>query len=169
MEMSKEEKDMPKNIQNPNIGIDEEARKRLADGLHTFLADSYTLYLKTQNFHWNVSGPMFAQLHLLFETQYKDLASAADLIAERVRALGFFVPSTFKEFTRRSTISEPEGIPSTQDMLSQLIEGNEISARTARGLFPMAEKVGDQATCNLLADRMQQHEKNSWMLRSQLS
>ena len=151
-----------------NIGIEEDDRKEIAEGLSRLLADTYTLYLKTHNFHWNVTGPMFQTLHLMFETQYNELALAVDLIAERIRALGVPAPGTYAEFSRLSSIAEGEGVPSAEDMIRQLVEGQEAVVRTARSIFPVVEKANDEPTADLLTQRMQVHEKTAWMLRSLL-
>jgi starvation-inducible DNA-binding protein len=132
------------------------------------LADTYTLYLKTHNFHWNVTGPMFQTLHLMFETQYTELALAVDLVAERIRSLGFPAPGTYKQYAALSSIKEEEGIPKAQDMIRLLVEGQEAVVRTARSLFPAAEAARDEATADLLTQRIQLHEKTAWMLRSLL-
>ena len=154
--------------QSINIGIDTAKREEIAGGLSRFLADTYTLYLKTHNFHWNVTGPMFQTLHLMFETQYNELALAVDLVAERIRALGLPAPGTYKEFVQLSTIKEEDGVPKAQDMIRKLVDGHETTARTAREVFKVAEGVSDQPTCDLLTQRMQVHEKTAWMLRSLL-
>lgn len=151
-----------------NIGIEERDRKEIANGLSRLLADTYTLYLKTHNFHWNVTGPMFQTLHLMFETQYTELAAAVDLIAERIRALGFPAPGTYSEFTELATIKEERGVPSAEKMIQLLVEGQETVVRTARSIFPSVEKVNDEPTADLLTQRMQVHEKTAWMLRSML-
>lgn len=151
-----------------NIGIDEKDRKEIAHGLSRLLADTYTLYLKTHNFHWNVTGPMFQTLHLMFETQYTELATAVDLIAERIRALGVPAPGTYAEFAELSSIKEEKGVPSADKMIRLLVEGQEAVVRTARSVFPLAEKVSDETTADLLTQRMQVHEKTAWMLRSLL-
>lgn len=151
-----------------NIGLDEDHRHKIVDGLSRLLADTYTLYLKTHNFHWNVTGPLFQSLHLAFESQYIELADAVDLIAERIRALGFPAPATYREFIKLTSIKEPEGVPSAQDMVRELVESHEIVIRTARETFSIAEKANDQATVDLLTDRMLTHEKTAWMLRSSL-
>jgi len=151
-----------------NIGIDAKQREKIAQGLSRLLADTYTLYLKTHNFHWNVTGPMFNTLHLMFETQYDELALAVDLIAERIRALGLPAPGSYREFTKLTTIPESEGSPDALDMVRQLAEGQEAVARTARSVFPGADAANDQPTADLLTQRMQVHEKNAWMLRSLL-
>jgi starvation-inducible DNA-binding protein len=151
-----------------DIGINKKDRAKIADGLSRLLADSYTLYLTTHNFHWNVTGPMFNTLHLMFEGQYNELALAVDLIAERIRALGFPAPGTYKEFQKLTSMSEPEGVPNAQEMIRQLVLGQEAVVKTARSVVPVADKVGDEPTLDLLTQRMQIHEKNAWMLRSLL-
>ncbi|HWV15176.1 MAG TPA: Dps family protein [Cellvibrio sp.] len=153
---------------NINIGITQEHREEIAVGLSKLLADTYTLYLKTHNFHWNVTGPMFQTLHLMFETQYTELALAVDLIAERIRSLGFPAPGTYKQYAELSSIKEEQGIPKAQDMISILVEGQEAVVRTARSLYPAVEKASDEATADLLTQRIQLHEKTAWMLRSLL-
>ncbi len=152
-----------------DIGIAEPERKQIADGLCRLLADSYTLYLKTHNFHWNVTGPMFQTLHLMFETHYTELALAVDLIAERIRALGFPAPGSYRDFAKFTSIQEAEGVPKAEEMIRQLVEGQEAVVRTARAVFPSVEKAGDEPTADLLTQRMQIHEKNAWMLRSLIS
>ncbi|MBF2035610.1 MAG: DNA starvation/stationary phase protection protein [Leptolyngbyaceae cyanobacterium T60_A2020_046] len=152
-----------------NIGIDEQARHDIAEGLSRLLADTYTLYLKTHNFHWNVTGPMFQTLHLMFETQYTELALAVDAIAERIRALGFPAPGTYREFTALSSIPEEEGVPTAEDMIRKLVEGQEAVVRTARSIFPRVDEANDEPTADLLTQRMQVHEKTAWMLRSLLA
>lgn len=151
-----------------NIGIDEQHRGEIATGLSRLLADTYTLYLKTHNYHWNVTGPMFQTLHLMFETQYTELADAVDVIAERIRALGFPAPGTYSEFAELSAISEAKGVPSAEEMIKSLVEGQETVVRTARSVFPTAESASDEPTADLLTQRMQIHEKTAWMLRSLL-
>ncbi len=151
-----------------DIGIDQAHRKQIADGLSRVLADTYTLYLKTHNFHWNVTGPMFQTLHLMFEAHYTELALAVDLIAERIRALGFPAPGTYRQFAALSSIKEEDGIPKAQDMIRLLVDGHEAVARTSRSVFTTAEDANDQPTCDLLTQRMQLHEKTAWMLRSLL-
>ncbi len=151
-----------------DIGIPEDSRKEIAEGLSRLLADTYSLYLKTHNFHWNVTGPMFQTLHLMFETQYNELALAVDLIAERIRALGFPAPGTYTDFAKLSSIAETPGVPKAQEMIRLLVEGQESVARTARSIFPLAEKVNDEPTADLLTQRLQVHEKTAWMLRSLL-
>jgi len=151
-----------------NIGIDEKDRAAIAEGLSRLLADSYTLYLKTHNFHWNVTGPMFNTLHLMFETQYTELALAVDQIAERIRALGFPAPGSYADFSRLSSIMEAQGVPVAEDMIRELVEGQEAVVRTARATFPDVDRVSDEPSADLLTQRMQVHEKNAWMLRSML-
>ncbi len=153
---------------NIDIGIEASKRQEIATGLSHVLADSYTLYLKTHNFHWNVTGPMFQTLHLMFEAQYNELALAVDLVAERIRALGFPAPGTYRQFLSLSSIHEEDGVPKAQDMIVKLVEGHETVARTSRGVYKIAESVSDQPTCDLLTQRMQVHEKTAWMLRSLL-
>jgi starvation-inducible DNA-binding protein len=151
-----------------DIGIPEKDRKKIAEGLSHLLADSYTLYLKTHNFHWNVTGPMFQTLHLMFEAQYTELALAVDLIAERIRALGATAPGSYKAFSKLTSIEESAEVPAAKDMIRELIDGQESVVRTARKVFPVADKADDQATADLLTQRMQLHEKTAWMLRSLL-
>ena len=151
-----------------NIGIKDKDRKAIAEGLGKLLADSYTLYLKTHNYHWNVTGPMFNTLHLMFEQQYTELALAVDLIAERIRALGHPAPGSYKAFARLTEIEEETGVPSAEEMIRRLVGGQETVARTARRMFALVEKANDEPTADLLTQRMQIHEKNAWMLRSLL-
>ena len=151
-----------------DIGITEENRTKVAEGLSRMLADSYTLYLQTHKFHWNVTGPMFQTLHLMFETQYTELALAVDLIAERIRALGFFAPGSYAEFAKLASIKEVDGVPHAEEMIRLLVAGQEAVVRTARAVFAVAEEAGDQASVDLLTQRMQLHEKTAWMLRSLL-
>jgi len=151
-----------------DTGIPESKRKLISDGLCQFLADTYTLYLKTHNFHWNVTGPYFQTLHLLFETQYTELSLAVDLIAERIRALGFPAPGSYAQFSKLSKIKEETGVPHYQDMISQLISGHEHMIKTARDLFLISDKAHDEVTNSLLSTRMEIHEKTAWMLRSLL-
>lgn len=151
-----------------DIGITEQDRSAIAQGLNRLLADTYTLYLMTHNFHWNVKGPMFNTLHLMFEGQYNELALAVDLIAERIRALGYPAPGTYAEFAELSSIKEVKGQPVAEEMIRHLVLGQEAVVRTARSLFPVVEKASDEPTADLLTQRMQLHEKNAWMLRSLL-
>ena len=151
-----------------NTGISEEDRKAIAEGLGKVLADTYTLYLKTHNFHWNVTGPHFAALHTLFEEQYTELAAAVDEVAERIRMLGQPAPGTYKAFAERTSLTEEEGVPSWEKMIEQLVADNEATARTIRSVFPTAEAGNDEATLDLLTERLAAHEKAAWMLRSHL-
>jgi starvation-inducible DNA-binding protein len=151
-----------------DIGIDEAARLEIADRLSHLLADTYTLYLKTHNYHWNVTGPMFQTLHLMFEQQYNELALAVDLIAERIRALGAPAPASYREFSQLSSIVEDEDRPDAIEMIRRLVLGQETVVRTARSIFPAVEEVRDEPTADLLTQRMQVHEKTAWMLRSLL-
>jgi len=151
-----------------NIGISEQDRQQIAEGLSRLLADTYTLYLKTHNFHWNVTGPMFQTLHLMFEEQYNELALAVDAIAERVRTLGFPAPGTYKEYSQLTSIDEAEGVPAAEEMIKELVAGQEAVVRTARSVFPLADEASDEPTADLLTQRMQIHEKTAWMLRSLL-
>jgi starvation-inducible DNA-binding protein len=152
-----------------DIGIAEKDRKEIAEGLSKVLADTYTLYLKTHNFHWNVTGPMFQTLHLMFETHYNELALAVDLVAERIRALGFPAPGSYAEFGRLSSIPEEAAVPPAQEMIKKLVQGHETVVRTARSMWSAADKAQDQPTLDLLTQRMQVHEKTAWMLRSLLA
>ena len=149
-----------------DIGIADQDRKAIAEGLSRLLADSYTLYLKTHNYHWNVTGPMFNTLHLMFEQQYTELAMAVDLIAERIRALGYPAPGSYEAYAALTSIQEETGTPDAEEMIRQLVKGQEAVVRTARAVFPTAEAANDEPTADLLTQRMQIHEKNAWMLRS---
>jgi starvation-inducible DNA-binding protein len=151
-----------------DIGISTKDRAAIAQGLSKLLADSYTLYLKTHNYHWNVTGPMFNTLHLMFEQQYTELATAVDLIAERIRALGHPAPGSYKAYAKLTDIAEEESVPNAQEMIRQLVAGQEAVVRTARSIFPAVEAAADEPTADLLTQRMQVHEKNAWMLRSML-
>jgi starvation-inducible DNA-binding protein len=151
-----------------DTGIAADDRAAIANGLAKLLADNYTLYLKTHNFHWNVTGPMFNTLHLMFETQYNELWLANDLIAERIRSLGYPAPGTYAEFAKLASIQETSGQPPAEEMVRLLVEGNEAVVRTARSIFPKVDDVHDEPTADLLTQRMQIHEKNAWMLRSLL-
>lgn len=159
---------MAKMATSIDIGINETDRKEIAHGLSKLLADTYTLYLKTHNFHWNVTGPMFQTLHLMFEAQYMELATAVDLIAERIRALGYPAPGSYAEFGKLSSIAEAQGEPHAKEMIRQLVSGQEAVVKTARSFFPVVERANDEATGDLLTQRMQLHEKTAWMLRSLL-
>jgi starvation-inducible DNA-binding protein len=151
-----------------DIGIDEKSREEIAKGLSTLLADTYTLYLKTHNFHWNVTGPMFRTLHLMFEEQYNELALAVDVIAERIRSLGVKAPGSYQEFAKLTTIKESIGDISAEQMIADLVQGQESVVRTARNIFKIVDECHDEPTADLLTQRMQTHEKTAWMLRSLL-
>ena len=151
-----------------DIGISEKDRKAIAKGLSALLADSYSLYLMTHNFHWNVKGPMFNTLHNMFMTQYTEQWTALDLIAERIRALGEHAPGTYKEFAKLTSIEEESGTPKALEMVRLLVKAQEATAKTARKLFPLVEKASDQPTADLLTQRQDVHEKTAWMLRSLL-
>jgi starvation-inducible DNA-binding protein len=158
----------PKNTTPPaiNIGISVADRKKIAQGLSAFLADSYTLYLMTHNFHWNVTGPQFTSLHQLFMTQYTEQWTALDQIAERIRALGHPAPATYTEFHTLASIKEVSGVPKAEEMVRHLVMSQEATARTARNLYPLVDKANDQPTADLLTQRIEIHEKTAWMLRS---
>jgi starvation-inducible DNA-binding protein len=151
-----------------DIGLTTEQRQNIAEGLSRLLADSYTLYLKTHNFHWNVTGPQFSSLHTMFEQQYTELAVAVDEIAERIRSLGIRAPGSYAEFAKLTSIKEATGNETAADMIRQLVTGQESVVRTARQAFPAANEANDEPTADLLTQRMQSHEKNAWMLRSML-
>ena len=152
-----------------DIGIDEATRREIADGLSRLLADTYTLYLKTHNYHWNVTGPMFQTLHLMFEQEYNELALAVDLIAERIRALGAPAPASYHEFAALTAISADDDRPDATEMIRRLLAGQETVVRTARSIFPVVERANGESTADLLTQRMQVHEKTAWMLRSLLA
>ena len=152
-----------------NIGINTEDRETIAAGLSRLLADTYTLYLKTHNYHWNVEGPMFNTLHLMFEQHYVELATAVDEIAERIRALGVKAPGSYSAFRELASVEEAKGGESAEDMIRELVIGQETVARTAREILPAADAASDEPTADLLTQRMQIHEKNAWMLRSMLA
>ena len=151
-----------------DIGISEQDRQTIADGLARLLADSYTLYLKTHNFHWNVTGPLFNTLHTMFEEQYTELATAVDEVAERIRALGIKAPGSYQELANLTRIEEARGVETAEEMIRQLVVGQEAVVQTARAAFPAADDANDEPTADLLTQRMQIHEKNAWMLRSML-
>lgn len=151
-----------------DIGISERQRKEIANRLAALLADNYTLYLKTHAFHWNITGPMFNSLHVMFETQYNELWQANDEIAERIRALGMYAPGSGAQFAQLSSIKEEPGVPDWEGMVGQLVSGHEAAARTAREAFRVADDADDQPTADLVTQRMQAHEKTAWMLRSLL-
>ncbi|MCK9530129.1 MAG: DNA starvation/stationary phase protection protein [Gammaproteobacteria bacterium] len=151
-----------------DIGINQTDREKIAAGLSHLLADSYTLYLMTHNFHWNVKGPMFNTLHLMFMEQYTEQWNALDVIAERIRALDFPAPGTYNEFVKLASIKEVEGVPKATEMIRLLVAAQEATARTARSLFPVVNEANDQPTADLLTQRLEVHEKTAWMLRSLL-
>jgi len=151
-----------------DIGLSDDSRARIADGLSRLLADSYSLYLMTHNFHWNVKGPMFNSLHQMFMTQYTEQWNALDMIAERIRALGYPAPGTYAEFGKLSTVKEVAGVPKAMDMVRHLVGAQEATARTARSLLPVVDEANDQPTADLLTQRLDVHEKTAWMLRSLL-
>lgn len=151
-----------------DIGIPDKMRKEIAEGLSRLLADSFSLYLTTHNFHWNVTGPMFQTLHVMFEEQYTELWNSLDNIAERIRSLGHTAPGTFSQFSKLSSIDETTGVPKAKEMVRILVEGHEAVAKTARSIFDVAEEGGDESTLDLLTQRLQIHEKTAWMLRSLL-
>jgi starvation-inducible DNA-binding protein len=151
-----------------NTGIPEKNRTEIAKGLSRLLADTYTLYLKTHNYHWNVTGPMFQTLHIMFEEHYNELALAVDVIAERIRALGDYAPGSYKSYAKLSSIEESEEVPTAQEMIRDLLKGHEAVCRTARSIFEPADDATDEATADLLTQRIQVHEKTAWMLRSLL-
>jgi starvation-inducible DNA-binding protein len=151
-----------------DIGINDADRNKIAQGLSALLADSYTLYLMTHNFHWNVTGPQFNSLHNMFMTQYTEQWNALDQIAERIRSLGHPAPGTYKEFVKLASIKEVDGVPSANEMIRLLVNAQEATARTARKLFPVVDAANDQPTADLLTQRLDVHEKTAWMLRSLL-
>ena len=151
-----------------DIGISADERQKIAQGLSALLADSYTLYLMTHNFHWNVTGPQFNSLHQMFMAQYTEQWNAIDIIAERIRALGHAAPGTYKEFVKLASIKEVEGVPNANDMIRHLVAAQEATARTARKLYPVVEAANDQPTADVLTQRLEVHEKTAWMLRSLL-
>jgi starvation-inducible DNA-binding protein len=166
--MAKKHTAMTADAPQIDIGIKGKDREKIVAGLSKVLADTYTLYLKTHNFHWNVEGPMFNTLHLMFMEEYTELWNALDAIAERIRSLGFPAPGTYAEFAKLTSIEETSGVPEAMEMVRLLVAGHEAVARTARAAFPAAEKAGDESTCDLLTQRLQVHEKTAWMLRSLL-
>ena len=149
-----------------DTGISTEDRAKIVESLSTVLADSYMLYLKTHNFHWNVTGPLFSSLHVMFEEQYTEQWNALDEIAERIRALGHFAPATYKRYAELSNITEEPEVLSSKEMIRQLVEGNEILIRTLRASVKVADDLDDFPTADMLTTRMEVHEKNAWMLRS---
>lgn len=159
---------MAKKDMQIHIGISDKDRKEIAKGLSHLLADSYTLYLSTHNFHWNVTGPMFRTLHLMFMEQYTEMWNALDLIAERIRSLGHPAPGTYAQYAQLTSLKEPKGVPKATEMIRILMTGHEAVAKTARSIIPAAEIGCDEATLDLLTQRLQLHEKTAWMLRSLL-
>ena len=156
-------------MQTIDIGISGEDRTEIAEGLSRLLADTYTLYLKTHNFHWNVTGPMFNTLHTMFEEQYTELATAVDEIAERIRALGVAAPGSYRQFAELASVTEETGVPCAEDMIGQLVRDQETVVRTARSVIPVAANANDEPSADLLTQRMQVHEKTAWMLRSMIA
>jgi starvation-inducible DNA-binding protein len=161
-------KKKPTKLPSMDIGINSTDREKIAKGLSVLLADSYTLYLMTHNFHWNVTGPQFNSLHVMFMGQYTEQWNALDIIAERIRALGFPAPGTYKEFVKLASIKEIEGVPKANDMIRHLVVAQEATARTARKLFPVVDAANDQPSADVLTQRIDVHEKTAWMLRSLL-
>lgn len=151
-----------------DIGIPEDKRQAIAAGLARLLADTYSLYVKTHGFHWNVTGPQFHSLHALFMEHYNEMALAVDEIAERIRALGVFAPASYSQFAELTSIKEETGAPSADEMLKQLVADHETVVRTAREILPTAQEATDEATVGLVVDRMTLHEKTAWMLRAML-
>lgn len=151
-----------------DISIPENQRQEIAEGLKKLLADTYTLYLKTHNYHWNVTGPMFQTLHTMFMEQYTELWNSIDLIAERIRSLGFFAPGSYKEYSKLTSIQEEDHVPKAKDMIANLVDGHEKTIKTARAILKPAEEGNDQATLDLVTQRLNVHEKTAWMLRSLL-
>ena len=168
MAKKKVKSEVPNDSTAIHIGISTADRATVSDALSHMMADTYSLYLQTHNFHWNVEGPLFNTLHLMFETQYNELWIAVDAVAERIRSLGFYAPGTYGELTKLSSIEEVSGVPAAMDMLSYLVKGHEAVTRTARIAFQAADKAGDESTADLMTQRLQIHEKTAWMLRSML-
>ncbi|NND76275.1 MAG: DNA starvation/stationary phase protection protein [Ilumatobacter sp.] len=152
-----------------DIGIADDDRRQIASELARVTADTYTLYLKTHNYHWNVTGPLFNTLHLMFEVHYNEMWTAVDLLAERIRSLGEFAPGSYRQFAELTSIIEADGVPSAEGMLADLVAGHEAVARSARTALEVADRAGDQPTADLLTQRLQVHEKTAWMLRSMLA
>jgi starvation-inducible DNA-binding protein len=151
-----------------SIGIAKKDREQIGQHLSKLLADTYSLYLKTHSFHWNITGPHFNSLHTMFETQYNELWLAADEIAERIRTLDVFAPGSYSQFGKLTTIKEESGVPDWKEMVSQLVEGHEIAAHTSREVIKAADAVGDEGTADMATGRLKEHEKTAWMLRSLL-
>lgn len=156
-------------MSNLNIGLKENHTKEIAEGLSKLLADSYTLYLKTHNYHWNVTGPMFTTLHAMFEEHYTELATAVDDIAERIRIIGHPAPGSYKQFSKLTSIEEEDGLPSAHNMIGNLLTGHEAVVKTARSILPIVDEANDEGTLALLSARIELHEKTAWMLRSMLA
>lgn len=154
---------------NINIGLQENHARQIADGLSKLLADSYTLYLKTHNYHWNVTGPMFSTLHQMFEEHYTELATAVDDIAERIRIIGHPAPGSYKQFSQLTSIKEEDGVPSAHSMISNLLNGHETVVKSAKDILPIVDEANDEGTLSLLGARIELHEKTAWMLRSMLA
>lgn len=152
-----------------DIGISEPERVAIAEGISRVLADTYTLYLKTHNYHWSVTGPLFNTLHLMFETQYNELWVAVDLLAERIRSLGVFTPGTYRQFSELTVIPDADGVPTAEEMIADLVAGHEAVTRTAREVFAVVDAASDESSADLLTQRLQVHEKTGWMLRSMLA
>lgn len=152
-----------------DIGITEEHRKQIAEGLSRLLADSYYLYLKTQNYHWNVTGQLFQSLHEMFQQHYENIAEANDVIAERIRTLGYYSPGTFREFSKLTSIEEDTDVPEAMEMVRNLVHAHEAVIKTARSILPVCDDADDEATIDLLTERLDFHSKTAWMLRSHLS
>ena len=151
-----------------DTGIAQGDRNAISDGLGRVLADTYTLYLKTHNYHWNVTGPQFRALHLMFEEQYRELWAATDELAERIRALGYYAPGTYAEYAKLTSIQEDNGVPSADQMVANLVKGHETVVKTARDLFQLADEAKDEVTADLMVQRMNASEKTAWMLRSMI-
>lgn len=160
--------DVPLDSTSIEIGISAEDREAVSTALSHLMADTYSLYLQTHNFHWNVEGPMFNTLHLMFEGQYNELWQAVDVIAERIRSLGFHAPGTYRQLTDMTSIEEVDGVPEAMDMVRYLVKGHEAVTRTARTAFQLTDKAGDESSADMLTQRLQIHEKTAWMLRSLL-
>ena len=168
MAKKKSKSEVPQDAESIHIGIEPADRAAVSTALTHVMADTYSLYLQTHNFHWNVEGPMFNTLHLMFETQYNELWTAVDSIAERIRSLGFPAPGTYSALARLTSIEEVEGVPDAMDMIRYLVKGHEAVTRTARTAFVLTDKAGDESSADMLTQRLQIHEKTAWMLRSML-
>lgn len=168
MAKKKVKSEVPVDSASIHIGISSADRATVSTALSHMMADTYSLYLQTHNFHWNVEGPMFNTLHLMFEVQYNELWTAVDSVAERIRSLGFHAPGTYSELTKLTSIEEVAGVPAAMEMVAYLVKGHEAVTRTARAAFQAADKAGDESTADLMTQRLQVHEKTAWMLRSLL-